>query len=104
MYKHDIPNCYLSKLPGNTYYWPSGVHIREVPLHYHYYVCVPLQDICSDPKFYTGGASRFDVSQGILGDCWLVAAIASLTQDKHLLTQVRLLNTRQTHTDTGETA
>ena len=47
-----------------------------------------LQDICRDPKFYTGGASRFDVSQGILGDCWLVAAIASLTQDRILLSKV----------------
>ena len=38
---------------------------------------------------FTGGASRFDVAQGILGDCWLVAAIASLTQDKILLNKVR---------------
>ena len=52
-------------------------------------VCVCVQDICKDPKFFTGGASRFDVSQGILGDCWLVAAIASLTQDAYLLKQVR---------------
>ena len=42
----------------------------------------------SSPKLFTGGASRFDVSQGILGDCWLVAAIASLTQDNILLRQV----------------
>ena len=48
-----------------------------------------MQEICSDPQFYTGGASRFDVSQGLLGDCWLVAAIASLTQDQLLLKQVR---------------
>lgn len=47
-----------------------------------------LQDIVSQPKLFTGGASRFDVSQGILGDCWLVAAIASLTQDKILLSNV----------------
>ena len=39
----------------------------------------------SAPKMYTGGASRFDVEQGMLGDCWLVAAIASLTQDKMML-------------------
>jgi hypothetical protein len=45
-------------------------------------------DICTNPKFYTGGASRFDVSQGMLGDCWLVAAIASLTQDRILLNKV----------------
>ena len=49
-----------------------------------------LQDICTNPKFYTGGASRFDVSQGMLGDCWLVAAIASLTQDRILLNKVNI--------------
>ena len=42
----------------------------------------------SKPQLYTGGASRFDVSQGMLGDCWLVAAIACLTQEKLLLKNV----------------
>ena len=40
------------------------------------------------PKLFTGGADRFDVEQGMLGDCWLVAAIASLTQDKIILKKV----------------
>ena len=60
------------------------------------YLSLTLQDICSNPKFFTDGASRFDVSQGILGDCWLVAAIASLTQDQILLNKVR----QYTHTHT----
>lgn len=34
------------------------------------------------------GGSRFDVSQGILGDCWLVAAMSSLAQDETLLHRV----------------
>ena len=46
------------------------------------------QDLVKDPRFFTGGASRFDVAQGMLGDCWLVAAIASLTQDKILFRKV----------------
>ena len=46
------------------------------------------QELVKDPKLFTGGASRFDVKQGMLGDCWLVAAIASLTQDKRLLQNV----------------
>lgn len=43
----------------------------------------------SDPRLYTGGASRFDVSQGMLGDCWLVAAIANLTQNEIILKRVQ---------------
>ena len=42
----------------------------------------------SKPQLYTGGASRFDVSQGMLGDCWLVAAIANLCQDPIMLKRV----------------
>ena len=48
-----------------------------------------LQKIVSKPQLFTGGASRFDVAQGMLGNCWLVAAIASLTQDQILLNKVR---------------
>ena len=46
------------------------------------------QDICRDPKLFVGGGSRFDVKQGILGDCWLLAAIASLAEDNVLLRKV----------------
>ncbi len=41
-----------------------------------------------DPQLYTAGAGRFDVQQGMLGDCWLVAAMASLAQDSKLLKKV----------------
>ena len=37
---------------------------------------------------FVGGADRLDVKQGILGDCWLLAAMASLCSDKILLSQV----------------
>ena len=30
------------------------------------YVC-PLQEICEDPQMVVGGASRFDIMQGVLG-------------------------------------
>ncbi|GAB1607463.1 calpain-9-like isoform X4 [Argonauta hians] len=46
------------------------------------------KEICNEPKFFVGGATRFDVKQGELGDCWLLAAVASLTIDQKLLFRV----------------
>ena len=44
--------------------------------------------ISSNPKFFVDGASRFDIKQGELGDCWLLAAMANLTLHNKLFENV----------------
>ncbi|MCI4393332.1 hypothetical protein PGIGA_G00156190 [Pangasianodon gigas] len=45
-------------------------------------------ELCPNPQFICDGATRTDIRQGALGDCWLLAAIASLTLDTEILGRV----------------
>nr|XP_034171888.1 calpain-A-like isoform X2 [Osmia lignaria] len=45
-------------------------------------------EIVDNPQLFVEGFSRFDVQQGELGDCWLLAAVANLTMDANLFFQV----------------
>ncbi|XP_063995560.1 calpain-A-like isoform X2 [Diachasmimorpha longicaudata] len=45
-------------------------------------------EIVDNPRLFVEGFSRFDVQQGDLKDCWLLAAVANLTMYPHLFFQV----------------
>ncbi|XP_068562968.1 calpain-9 [Cebidichthys violaceus] len=46
------------------------------------------KELCSSPQFIVNGATRLDVRQGKLNDCWLLSAIASLSVHRFLLKKV----------------
>lgn len=45
-------------------------------------------EICEHPEFLTDTFSRFDIEQGSLGNCWVLASMATLTLHKDLFNNV----------------
>ena len=52
------------------------------------YLSNGFQELTDNPQMFVGGASRFDVAQGMLGDCWFLAAIGALTQHDQMLDKI----------------
>ncbi|XP_076014720.1 calpain-9 [Genypterus blacodes] len=50
------------------------------------------RELCASPEFIVNGATRLDVRQGKLNDCWLLSAIASLSLHRDLLKKVMPLD------------
>ncbi|XP_075060466.1 calpain-14 [Mixophyes fleayi] len=46
------------------------------------------QELVKNPQFFAEDASRFDLHQGLTENCWFLAALASVTFHKDLLTNV----------------
>ena len=49
---------------------------------------IRAKDLFKDAQFISNGASVNDVNQGYLGDCWFLAALASLTEQPKLFKKV----------------
>ncbi|XP_045404821.1 calpain-14 [Lemur catta] len=49
-------------------------------------------ELHSNPQFYSAQAKRLDLCQGMLGDCWFLAALQALTRHQDILSWVVPLN------------
>lgn len=50
-----------------------------------------LQEITSEPHLFVEGISSNDLNQGVVGNCWFVAACACLALKPHLWKKVRCI-------------
>jgi len=83
--KHNARNPYkdyeFDAVDSNMFY------SRALPPHVRIEWKRP-SELVDNPKLIVGGASRLDIKQGMLGDCWLLAGIGALTQHERLLNRV----------------
>ncbi|XP_076044094.1 calpain-B-like isoform X6 [Oratosquilla oratoria] len=69
-------SIFFSRAPPKPFEWKRPHEIMAI------------KEITDDPMLFIDGASRFDVKQGELGDCWLLAAVANLTLNRRLFYQI----------------
>jgi hypothetical protein len=46
------------------------------------------QEVVKNAKFVVKGYERFDIVQGLLGDCWFIASVAGILNNKDLFERV----------------
>jgi hypothetical protein len=63
-------------------------HDRELLSNFHPKAVKRVGEIFDDPKFYIEGPTANDVRQGRDGDCWLMAALCTLSNKPGLIEKV----------------
>lgn len=66
----------------------SSIYFKNPPSVWPGIKWMRPKEICSNPEMFVGGASRLDVNQGALGDCWLLAAVSCLATSDQMLHNV----------------
>ena len=93
LYNQDYGKIKQSCLLNHCLFEDPKFPPNEKSLYYSRYPPAKFEwkrasQISKNPKFFKDGASRFDINQGRLGDCWMLAALAGVTMDKPLLYKV----------------
>nr|XP_021530134.1 calpain-14 [Aotus nancymaae]XP_021530135.1 calpain-14 [Aotus nancymaae] len=67
----------------------SGSLLQKLPPHLQW---KRPPELHSNPQFYSAKAKRLDLCQGIVGDCWFLAALQALILQQDILSRVVPLN------------
>ncbi|XP_063595877.1 calpain-B-like [Penaeus indicus] len=73
-----------SKLYEDPEFPPNDFSISFQGVTRRHYEWKRPHEFSNDPHMFIEGATRFDIQQGELGDCWLLAAVSNLTQNPRL--------------------
>ena len=68
-----------------------NIEFSQPEISYHFNLNFYWQDIVDAPQFVIDGFTPSDIDQGLVGDCWVLAAIGSLALDPALFNQVRMV-------------